>query len=229
MNILLISTTTHTTKSTSKRLLEVLNHIFTTNGHSTRLIDAAQLHIVNNLSCYASGKFNCASFDAGQYRCWAHKLSHDNPENYGGADEMGLIYDNIAWADIVIFATSVRWESHSAVLQKVIERLTTIQNRHVVYNEPNSLLGKKCGVVVTGHNAKAQSVASHLLEVFQWIGFHTEFFYQVVWQKTQNLHSEVPMTTDLPALNNFLKTADANDQIIRFVDLMLQPNPTHCA
>lgn len=228
MNILLISTTTHTTKSTSKRLLDVLQHIFSTNGNEVRYIDAAQLHIVNNLSCYASGKFNCASFDAGKYRCWAHKLSHADPNRYGGADEMGLIYDHIAWADAVIFATSVRWESHSAVLQKVIERMTTLQNRHAVYKEPNPLQGKKCGVVVTGHNAKAQSVASHLLEAFQWLGFHTEFFYQIVWQKTQNLHSEVPMTTDLPALNQFLKSADADEQILRFVDALSEPRPTHC-
>lgn len=173
---------------------------------------------MNNLSCYAGGKFNCASFDAGAYRCWAHKLSHENPSAYGGRDEMGVLYDGFLWADTVVFATSVRWESHSAILQKIIERMTTLQNRAVVYGEPNPLSGKRCGVVVTGHNAKAQSVASHLLEVFQWLGFDTAFFSQLVWQRTQNLHSEVPMTTDVPALTEYIASADGLDQLDAFIE-----------
>jgi multimeric flavodoxin WrbA len=219
--VLLVSTTTHTTNSTSKRLLEQALQRFEECRCEVRYVDASALHIVNNQSCYASGKFNCASFDAGKYRCWAHKLSHDDPEAFGGADQMGVLYDGFAWADIVVFATSVRWESHSAILQKVIERMTTLQNRSTVYGERNPLAGKRCGVLVTGHNAKAQSVASHLIEVFQWLGFESCFFYQAVWQFTENLHSEVPMTTDLPALEAYLRTPDGVNQMEAFIGQLL--------
>lgn len=218
MNIALISTTTHDSLSTSQRLLNVLNILLSERGYSTRYIDASKLHIVRNLSCYASGKFNCASYDAGKYRCWAHKLSHENPEQYGGKDEMGLLYDIYDWSDIVIFGTSARWESHSAVLQNIIERMNTLQNRNVVFGEANPLRNKRCGVVVTGHNAKTQSIASHLLEVFQWLGFETNLFYQIAWQTSENLHSEVPTGSDLPALDRFLKSTEAFSQVSKFIE-----------
>lgn len=221
MNVLMVNTTSHTAPSTSKRLVSVAKHLFEQNGCSVNVLDASKLHIVNNLSCYSSGKFNCASYDAGKYRCWAHKLSHENPSEYGGKDQMGILYDAYDWADIVVFATSTRWESHSAILQKIIERMTTLQNRHTVYHEMNPLQGKRCGVIVTGHNAKSQNVASHLLEVFQWLGFDTRFYYQIVWQKTDNLHSEVPMESDVPSLEKFLKTQDADSQITNFISRLL--------
>lgn len=218
MKIAIISTTSHSSNSTSKYILAVLKGMFEVRGYKVRVIDASQLHVVNNLSCYSSGKSDCASYDAGKYRCWAHKLSHDTPSEYGGKDQMGSLYDAYDWADIVIFGTSVRWESHSAILQKIIERMTTLQNRDVVYGERNPLQDKRCGVVVTGHNSMAQNVAAHLLRVFEWLGFTTNIFYQIVWQNTQNIHSEVPDTSDLPALEKYLKSNDAHLQIEAFVD-----------
>lgn len=218
MNICIISTTSHTDKSTSRNLLAVVMHILESRGHVVKFIDASKLHIVNNLSCYSSGKFNCASYDAGKYRCWAHKLSHDEPHKFGGADQMGVVYDAYEWADCVVFGTSVRWESHSAILQKIIERMTTLQNRNVVYCEPNPLNKKRCGVVVTGHNSMAQKVAAHLLRVFEWLGFTDSIYNQIVWQASLNIHSEVPDVSDEPSLNKFLKTEDAANQIFCFVD-----------
>lgn len=218
MKICIVSTTSHSEKSTSKLLLALLNQLFEERGHSVKYIDASQLHIVNNLSCYASGKSNCASYDAGKYRCWAHKLSHENPNQYGGRDQMGILYDAYDWADIVVFGTSVRWESHSAILQKVIERMTTLQNRNVVYNEPNPLNSKRCGVVVTGHNSMSQKVAAHLLRVFEWLGFTTTIYNQVDWQPSLNIHSEVPETSDIPTLREYLNTQDARQQILCFID-----------
>jgi multimeric flavodoxin WrbA len=191
MNILAISTTTHAKKSTSRAFLSYALQELKALGHEIRYINANDLHIVDNLSCYADGKFNCASFDAGQYRCWAHKLSAEDPKAYGGVDEMPIIYEGIAWADAVLFSTSVRWGSHSALLQKIIERLNTLENRKSVYGEQNPLDGKKCGVIVSGHNAHAQQVSSHLLEMFSWIGFETSVNSRFVWQKTSNLKSEV--------------------------------------
>lgn len=213
MKITLISTTTHKEKSTSKGALALIRKELLKGDHKVSFIDAQSLHIVPNLSCYAGGKTNCAAKDAGEYRCWAHKLSHDDPKAYGGKDEMGVIYDAVTSSDVVIFATSVRWGSHSALLQKIIERLNTLENRASVLNEPNPLRNTKLGVVVTGHNAKAQEVASHLLEMFSWLGFNTHTLARFVYQKSDSLISEVPDSSDFPALSTYLSTDDGSAQL----------------
>ena len=107
MKILIVSTTTHKHKSTSKIVLSKLSDKLN-EKHDIDFIDANDLHIVPNQSCYSDGKKNCASLDAGEYRCWAHKLSHDNPDDFRGKDEMNIIYDALKWADVVLWGTSVR-------------------------------------------------------------------------------------------------------------------------
>lgn len=139
-----------------------------------RWVDANDLHIVQNLSCYANGKTHCADPKAGPYRCWAHYSSHKEPEKYGGPDEMPVVYDNLAWCDTFIFSTSNRWGSHSALGQKIIERMNTLENRAVTYGEPYPLRGKKLGIVVTGQHWQTGRVGNHLLEVFRWFGFATQ-------------------------------------------------------
>jgi len=223
MKVLLISTTSHDDKSTSKFILDTIEKVLSIEKgkHYIDHINAAHLHIVNNLSCYASGGRQCASKEAGKYRCWAHKLSHEKPEEYHGKDEMSIIYDALAWCDMVIFATSVRWGSHSAILQKIIERMNTLENRASVYGETNPLSNKTCGVVVTGHNAKAQDVASHLLEIFSWIGLKTHTLNRFVWQKSDSLWSEVGEESDLPDIEKYIKTQDGKDQINRFLERLI--------
>ena len=139
-----------------------------------RWLNADDLHIVENLSCYANGKKNCADPESGPYRCWANHLSQKEPEKYGGRDAMGLVYDNLAWCDTFIFSTSTRWGSQSALAQKIIERMNTLENRATTYGEPYPLRGKKLGVVVTGQHWQTGKVGNHLLEVFRWFGFATQ-------------------------------------------------------
>ena len=189
MKILIISTTTHKDKSTSKMILSHLSDELN-KDHNIDFIDANDLHIVPNLSCYSDGGENCASKDAGKYRCWAHKLSHENPDDYGGKDEMNIIYDALDWCDLVIWGTSVRWGSHSALMQKIIERMNTLENRVNVFGEKNPLEGKKCGVVVTGHHYEAPKVAEHLLTQFSWFGLDSRPGQLLTWQKSQNIHEE---------------------------------------
>ena len=87
---------------------------------------------------------------------------------------MGVVYDNLAWCDTFIFSTSNRWGSHSALGQKIIERMNTLENRATTYGEPYPLRGKKLGVVVTGQHWQTGKVGNHLLEVFRWFGFATQ-------------------------------------------------------
>jgi hypothetical protein len=82
MKILVISTTTQfLEKSTSVALADVCVHALKQRcvDPQVRFIDASKLHIVENLSCYASGEFKCADPKSGPYRCWAHELSMKNP------------------------------------------------------------------------------------------------------------------------------------------------------
>lgn len=197
MKLTLIHTTTHKDKSTSHLIGDwILQYISESvrlgllDKPSIEVVDASKLHIVENLSCYASGGRNCASYDAGKYRCWAHKNSLDSPEEYGGVDEMPIIYDAIESSDAVIFLTSVRWGNHSALLQKIIERMNTLENRTSVYGEPNFFANKRCGVVVTGQHWKSQEVASHLISVFCLMGFEVNDLSTLSWQSTFDMNKE---------------------------------------
>ena len=159
--------------------------------HDVKFIDANDLHIVKNLSCYADGGRQCADPESGKYRCWAHKHAEEEPGKYGGADEMPQIYDGLEWADAVVFATSVRWGNHTALLQTIIERMNTLENRHTVYGEPNPLWGKRCGVIVTGQHWKSQEVANRLVEVFDLYGFDTSPSHVLSWQHTGDMNEEL--------------------------------------
>lgn len=193
--LLAISTTTHDPAvSTSVSMLSaVLRHVEASYDVQVRTINADKLHIVENLSCYADGKKDCANPSAGPYRCWAHHESSKNPARFGGVDQMPVIYDGLAWADIVIWCTSTRWGSHSALMQKVIERMNTLENRAVSWGEAFPMEGKRCGVVVGGLNWKTQQVAEHLQDVFRWFHFDVPARHgALMWQFTRDVHYEQP-------------------------------------
>ena len=219
MKVLFISTTTHSKNSTSKMVLEKLMGLFRERNHDVDYIDANQLHIVQNQSCYSDGGKNCASPEAGKYRCWAHKISHDKPSEYGGKDEMGIIYDALDWCDLVVWGTSVRWGSHSALMQKIIERINTLEVRQTVYGEKNPLENKKCGVVVTGQHYKAQQVADHLITQFGWIGFSVDQSYVFTWQKSQDIHLEQE-TNNNGTLRDYLKSEEGRNQLKTLVNYL---------
>lgn len=221
MNAFLISTTTHTFKeSASALLLLAVERALRAHGVKTFIVDANALHIVPNLSCYAGGGKNCASKDAGKYRCWAHYNSVQDPEKFGGVDQMSVIYDGIAWADIVIFATSTRWMSHSALLQKIIERMNTLENRASVYGEANPLSEKTCGVVVAGQHYQSQNVATHLLDVFRTMGFETGSDAAFVWQKTSDMTQEQDDDSNRYDVLEHLSSGDGAIQIKSFLEAL---------
>lgn len=194
--VLAISTTTHDAAlSTSVALAEAaLVRIKEKRPEVTiKAINANDLHIVKNLSCYANGKKDCANPSSGPYRCWATYESLKDPAKYGGADQMPVIYDALAWADTVIWITSTRWGSHSAVMQNIIERMDTLENRGASWGERYPLQGKKCGVIVAGLNWKSGVVAAHLQDVFRWFKFTVpQSNGALVWQRTNDVHFEQP-------------------------------------
>lgn len=182
-----------------------------------RWIDAAKLHIVPNLSCYASGKANCGSPGSGPYRCWAHFNSAKDPAKYGGVDEMPMIYDGLAWADTVIFSTSTRWGSHSALAQKIIERMDTLENRATSFGEPYPLRGKRLGIIAAGLHWKTADVGRHLQETLRWWGFATQpdDSNVLAWQRSRDPFFEHP-SSDLPTVERWEQTATGRNAIRKF-------------
>lgn len=218
MRVFALSTTTSDPKkSTSVALLDAALVALQTKAgiapDDVRTVHADDLHIVQNLSCYSAGKRNCADPKAGPYRCWAHALSVENPEDYGGIDEMPVIYDGFTWADTVLFATSVRWGSHTALAQRIIERLDTLENRHAAYGEKNPLRGKRLGVVVAGLHWNTEHVAQHLEQVFRFFGFETA---SLAWQRSLDLDYEHP-DSDLPYAERWLQSPSGEARLDRFL------------
>jgi multimeric flavodoxin WrbA len=221
VKVLGVSTTTHAYgDSASGVMLDAVLRVAASRGHAVTILDAAKLHVVHNLSCYAGGGRNCASPDAGPYRCWAHKNSVEDPDAYGGVDEMPVLYDGITDADVVVWATSVRWMSHSSLLQKLIERMNTLENRASVYGEANPLTGKRAGVLVAGQHYEGQKVAICLQEVFIRLGFTVPLDAQMVWQRTLDLTVEQGDGSNRPHVAAHLVSPSGRGQISRYLQAL---------
>jgi len=221
MIITAISTTTHQFEdSASAVAIRAILKECKRQGHKVKIINANKLHIVKNLSCYSGGAKNCAAKDAGPYRCWAHKLSHENPEEYGGKDQMSILYDAFEQADVVLFCTSVRWMSHSALMQTIIERMNTLENRVTVYGEKSPLEGKKCGVITVGQHYKAQDVAEHLMEVMELMGFEVPANAMFVWQKTLDMNKEQGNTSNNKFVKNYMESDSGKSQLKNFLEAL---------
>lgn len=226
MKVLGISTSSNTGEDheswgSSTEVLRSALSSLKSQGHQVKWVDAAKLHIVGNLSCYASGGKGCADPKAGKYRCWAHFSSVEDPEKYGGVDEMPAIYEGVQWADVVLVSTSVRWGSHTAILQSVIERMNTLENRHSVYGEPNPCSGKKLGVVVTGQHWLSQRVAEQLLDTFGQIGFDAGRCSMFTWQRTNNMRLE-QVGPNIVHVQDYLQSPKGVDQMRTFLEEVLR-------
>jgi multimeric flavodoxin WrbA len=218
--VVIIGTTSNSRDSSSWVVLDFIHQLLK-NDCDVKVIDANELHIVKNLSCYSSKGKDCAHPDSGPYRCWAHHHSLEEPEKYGGKDEMPIIYDALEWADIVIWGTSTRWGSHSAILQNIIERMNTLENRNTVYGEKNPLSGKRAATIATGQHWKTDSVVEHLQSVWNLYGFNAEPEWVFSWQKTQDMNKEQVGPND-KEVEKFLKSKEAVIAVKSLLSKMLK-------
>lgn len=217
MNIIVLHTSTHSPLDSSSAALArhgVQAMLETVPGAEVRYIDVTKLRIADNLSCYADGKLMCADPEAGRYRCWANK---SDP-----TEQMPVVYNALHWADVVIVTTSVRWGSHTAALQRVIERMNTLENQGSVYKQGFPMRGKKLGVVVTGLNWKTGQVATNLLETLRWWGFATQpgTDSALAWQRSPNVNFEHP-DNDMPYVERWAKSAEGKAMIHRWAQAVL--------
>lgn len=86
-------------------------------------------------------------------------------------DQMQIVHDAVLGTDIMILATPIRWNNHSALIQKFVERMNCIENSDVWFG--NKLIKDKvAGLIVIGHVDGVQHVAGNLMNFLNWVGFH---------------------------------------------------------
>jgi multimeric flavodoxin WrbA len=118
----------------------------------------------------------------GHHRCWA---SINNPD-----DELWKISKELFEADAVIFFSSVRWGQANMYYQKLIERLTWLENRHTTLGESNLLKNIKSGFICTGQNWHGTEVVKTQKSVHNFFGFEVDNDLYWNWQYTNDEDDE---------------------------------------
>lgn len=86
-------------------------------------------------------------------------------------DQMQIVYDAVLDTDVLILATPIRWNNHSALIQKFVERMNCIENSDVWFGK-KLIKDKVAGLIVIGHVDGVQHVAGNLMNFLNWVGFH---------------------------------------------------------
>lgn len=177
------------------------------------VIDASKLHIYQCEGNVSTGKGNvCGLKDAilkdseknpsGHHRCWA-SLNHTD-------DELWKISKPLIEADVILFFVSIRWGSSNGIYQKIIERLTWIQNRHETLGESNIIKDKEAGIIAIGHNWNGGNVVELQKQVFYYYGFQTpeELSFNWQWTSDPNEESEEGYKAERGAFEKFFGLID---------------------
>lgn len=177
----------------STRLAEHFKDLLEKKGIEVELMDASKLKIYNCLGCVSELKGNmCGSPESklkdekknphGHLKCWA---SHDYKD-----DELWKIANEIYRADAIIFFASNRWGNPNAIYQKLIERLDWIESSYTTYGGPNTIKGKKAGMVLLGQNWRVQESLEVQYHVLNFFGFETPEELFMGWQFTRDTLDE---------------------------------------
>ncbi len=102
---------------------------------------------------------------SGCHRCWA---SYNNPD-----DELWKISKELLASEAVVFFGSVRWGQMNSFYQKLIERLTWLENRHSTLGESNILKDIDAGLIAIGHNWRGTEIVQTQKSVLDYFGFKT--------------------------------------------------------
>jgi multimeric flavodoxin WrbA len=118
----------------------------------------------------------------GNHRCWASV--NDT------SDELWKVSKDLFDADIVLFFSSIRWGQTNSEYQKLIERLTWIENRHSTLGEENIIGDKEVGFICIGQNWNGINVVGVQKKVLNFYGFKTPDNLFWNWQYTDNPKDE---------------------------------------
>lgn len=118
----------------------------------------------------------------GNVRCWA---SYNNP-----TDEIYRVANAIFEADVILFFVSTRWGQTNSIYQKLIERLSWIENRKSSLEGKNLVEGKLAGIILLGHNWRGEEILRCQREVLSFFGFDTPSSLSMNWQWTIDPYEE---------------------------------------
>jgi multimeric flavodoxin WrbA len=159
------------------------------------ILDVSKLHIYDcegNVSDGALGNHcgvkkailkNKNQNPSGYHRCWA-SVNHKDDELWKISK---ALFDD---TDAVMFFGSVRWGQANGVYQRLIERLTWLENRHTTLGERNILKDIDAGVVFVGQNWNGKDVLKTQKSVLQFFGFNVPDIMSWNWQYTDNAKDE---------------------------------------
>ncbi len=141
---------------------------------SDELLTSALGHSGEKLDCeHRLIKLSALSFRAceGYYSksaqacTWPCSITQMDPQ-----DQMDRVYDGmVAWADVILVATPIRWGAASSLYYKMAERLNCVQNQETIANR-HLMKRKVAGFVITGGQDNVQGVAGQLLGFFAELG-----------------------------------------------------------
>lgn len=187
-------------------------------GANATFINAAELKIYGceaNIS-RADGN-NCGVPDArlkdegknpsGNHRCWASINNKD--------DELWKISKPLLKSESVLFIAPVRWGQACANYQRVIERLSWIENRRTTLEDRNIVETINAGFICIGHNWNAENVANTQKKVLGFFGFKTpsELTWSYQWTKDQNDESAEGYQKEAKAFEKSVKLTINNRDV----------------
>ena len=122
----------------------------------------------------------------GHHRCWANINFPD--------DELWKISKEMFDSNAVVFFASVRWGQASMFYQKLIERLTWLENRHSTLGESNLLENIQSGFICTGQNWNGLDVVDTQRRVHTFYGFKPNNNLYWIWQFTNKMTVETQVS-----------------------------------
>lgn len=136
---------------------------------------------------------------SGYHRCWA---SINNPD-----DELWKISKELFQSDTIVFFGSIRWGQTNSYYQKLIERLTWIENRHATLGENNIVGEIAAGCIFVGHNWRGKEVVETQKEVLKFFGFNVK--NELCWNYQYSIdslnESVAGYTKDAEDFRNFIQ------------------------
>jgi len=132
----------------------------------------------------------------GYHRCWASLNNKD--------DELWKISKELFDSNAVIFFSSIRWGQANMFYQKLIERLTWLENRHTTLGESNVIKDIQSGFICSGQNWKGLDVVDTQKRVHTFYGFKPNDKFYWNWQFTSKVTDET-QTSYKEAFPTFVK------------------------
>ena len=162
-------------------------------GNRAKIIDASKLAIYPCEGNVSTSKGNrCGLKEAllndkfknpsGFHRCWASMNNAD--------DELWKISKALFESDCIVFFGSVRWGQANSIYQKLIERLTWIENRHSTLGEEKIVKNIDAGIILVGQNWNGKNVVKTEKEVLKFFGFNVISDLCWNWQYTKDYNDE---------------------------------------